>query len=182
MKSRRKAREAAVQALYQNDTLGDWSENALSLFFACFLSSETPVSDVSPKLEKDEIQNITEFQVKSSESENRQFSLALIRGVSRNLEVIDREISGASLHWSMARMARVDRNILRLATFELLYLPEVPVNVTINEAVELAKLFGSDDSRLFVNGVLDNIAKALEARGIKKTGHDIQHKPKVAAA
>jgi N utilization substance protein B len=73
-------------------------------------------------------------------------------------------IEGASANWRLDRMARVDRNVLRLAVHELLHLPDVPVKVVINEAIELGKKYGSESSGAFVNGVLDGIAARLPPR------------------
>ena len=169
MKSRRKAREAALQALYQCDTLGEWNEEALSRFLAAFYP------DDAAGLSEELIEGGLGFdgKVKGGDKENREFALVLIRGVTAHVEEIDRLISGASTHWSIARMARVDRNLLRLAAFELQFLTEVPPNVAINEAIEIAKSYGSDESPNFINGVLDHIAKAVaEQRGLlKKTGN-----------
>lgn len=96
--------------------------------------------------------------------EQDRFANELVRGVGASLESIDDAIRGVSHHWRLERMARVDRNILRLATFELMSLPDVPQRVTLNEAVELAKRFGSDGSAGFVNGVLDGIAQNFKKR------------------
>jgi N utilization substance protein B len=67
-----------------------------------------------------------------------------------------------STHWKISRMALVDRNILRMAVFEFLYCTDIPASVTINEAIEIAKKFGTEESGAFVNGVLDHIAKELK--------------------
>jgi len=90
--------------------------------------------------------------------EGRDFADALVRGYGANQERIDDLIRNVSHHWRLERMSRVDRNILRLAACELLEMREVPRRVTLNEAVELAKRFGSEGSAGFVNGVLDRIA------------------------
>jgi N utilization substance protein B len=90
-----------------------------------------------------------------------EFAIDLVRGCAAALEEIDAKIREVSKHWRLERMARVDRNILRLATYELLKLPDVPRRVTLNEAVELAKRFGDENSPAFVNGVLDRIASDL---------------------
>jgi N utilization substance protein B len=87
----------------------------------------------------------------------------LIAGVAGNRELIDGLIRQYSTNWRLERMAIVDRNILRMATFELLNMPEIPRKVSINEAIEIAKKFGGDDSPSFINGILDRIA--LEIRG-----------------
>ena len=88
----------------------------------------------------------------------REFSAALVERTRARLAQIDDAIQSASRNWRIERMSRVDRNILRLATCELREFPEVPVKVIINEAVELAKRFGTTDSAAFVNGILDRIA------------------------
>jgi len=90
-----------------------------------------------------------------------EFAIELVRGCAAALDEIDAKIREVSKHWRLERMARVDRNILRLATYELLKRPEVPRRVTLNEAVELAKRFGDENSPAFVNGVLDRIASDL---------------------
>ncbi len=91
------------------------------------------------------------------------FALSLVRHAREGLEVIDDTIRSVSKNWRLERMSRVDRNILRLATYELRASTEVPVKVVINEAVELAKQFGAEEAPAFVNGVLDRIA--TETRG-----------------
>lgn len=91
------------------------------------------------------------------------YALALVRGVESHQHAIDEHLSVTSENWSLARMPIVDRSILRLATFEMMYVEDVPTSVSINEAVELAKDFGGDDeSPRFVNGVLGRIAKRLD--------------------
>jgi len=94
--------------------------------------------------------------------EGEDFANQLVQGYADNAELIDRTIRNVSQHWRLERMARVDRNILRLGTYELMYLGDVPRRVTLNEAVELAKRFGSEGSAGFVNGVLDRIATDLQ--------------------
>lgn len=97
----------------------------------------------------------------AGEPEGREYADDLVRGVYGELEQIDTIISRASQNWRVERMSRVDRNVLRLGAFELLRRPEVPRAVIIDEAVELAKRFGTEDSSSFVNGVLDRIANNL---------------------
>jgi N utilization substance protein B len=130
MSSRRKAREAALQMLYQIDLSGQDAEQAIELYRQHL--GQAAVAD--------------------------DFAIELVRGCTAALPEIDAKIREVSKHWRLERMARVDRNILRLATFELLQMPEVPSKVTLNEAVELAKRFGDEASPAFVNGVLDRIA------------------------
>lgn len=87
------------------------------------------------------------------------FCRELATGVENTMDEIDGVIGEISEHWSVTRMPLVDRNILRIATYELLNLSDVPPSVAINEAVELAKVYGGDDSSKFVNGVLGRIAE-----------------------
>ena len=92
-----------------------------------------------------------------------EYALALVRGVESHRCAIDNHLASTSENWSLARMPIVDRSILRLATFEMMYVDDVPTSVSINEAVELAKDFGGEDeSHRFVNGILGRIAKMLE--------------------
>jgi len=87
------------------------------------------------------------------------FAEELVAGVEEHREDLDAAIRASSHHWRLERMGRVDRSILRLAAFELLHGSETPARVVLNEAVELAKRYGAEDSRAFVNGVLDNLAR-----------------------
>ena len=89
----------------------------------------------------------------------------LVAKIRSEKPAIDQAIQGASKNWRLERMARVDRNLLRLAAFELLFLPKIPPKVVINEAVEMAKRYGSEDSGPFINGILDQIQKGAGARG-----------------
>lgn len=93
------------------------------------------------------------------DGEPSDYSKSLALGTELNREKIDSEIEATSQHWSLMRMPFVDRNILRLAVYEILFEPEVPCSVAINEAVEMAKAYGTDDSPKFVNGVLGRIAE-----------------------
>jgi N utilization substance protein B len=136
MGTRRKAREAALQVMYELDVSGTPAEQALETFF---------------KLYDDE----------ESDAETREFTERLVRGCAAQLEAIDTKIRDVSRHWRIERMARVDRNVMRLAVYELMAMDDVPRRVTLNEAVELAKRFGDENSASFVNGVLDRIASEL---------------------
>jgi transcription antitermination protein NusB len=97
-----------------------------------------------------------------------EFAGRLVTQTRERLPEIDDAIQSASRNWRLDRMSRVDRNILRLATCELRHSPDVPVKVVINEAVELAKRFGTADSPAFVNGILDRIAHQLRRPGTSK--------------
>ena len=131
---RTKARERALQALYQIDVAATGIDEALARFWKSF----EPV-----------------------EKEVREMAEALVRGVAEHRRGIDAAIEGSSTNWRLDRMARVDRNILRLAVYELQRRPEVPLKVAINEAIELGKKYGSESSGAFINGVLDRIAGEL---------------------
>ena len=100
------------------------------------------------------------FQVPPS---TREFSSYLVQGVLSHMDELDRVIAASSEHWRVGRMAKVDLNIIRVGAFELLHCPETPKNVSINEAIELAKSFAGEESGIFVNGVLDQVASVTEA-------------------
>ena len=92
------------------------------------------------------------------------YALSLIKGVEEKMDDIDARLEESSDNWAVSRMPVVDRSILRIAVYEMVYVDDVPVSVAINEAVELAKAFGGEDeSPRFVNGVLGRIARRLEA-------------------
>jgi transcription antitermination factor NusB len=95
--------------------------------------------------------------------DTRDFVMALVMGVSSHREQIDTVIRTWSTHWSLDRIGTVERNLLRLAIFELLFMPDIPPNVTINEAIEIAKSYGGDEAWVFVNGVLDRIKQEVVA-------------------
>ncbi|MCO6431298.1 MAG: transcription antitermination factor NusB [Deltaproteobacteria bacterium] len=145
---RRKAREAALQALYQCDALGEWSLACIDLYFQQFQS---------------------EGALEGESQEHTGFARMIIDGVISNFDFIDSQISAASKHWSLPRMCRVDRNLLRLAVYEIGFVPDIPVSVTINEAIEIAKRYCGDDAPMFVNGVLDNIATTFASDPLLKS-------------
>ncbi len=125
---RRRARILALQALFQIDVGGQSTEEA-----------------------------IQDVLAQGEESGVRAFVQDVVRGVREDLEALDRLIEGRAQNWTIERMARVDRNILRLGAFELLHRQEVPAAVVLNEAIELAKEYGDEGSGSFVNGLLDSI-------------------------
>jgi len=96
----------------------------------------------------------------------KEFTLTLVKGVMSNLSEIDKVISDYTNNWSLERITNIDRNILRIAIYEILYLENIPKSVSINEAVELAKKYGTKNSFSFVNGVLGKIDK--DAKIMKK--------------
>jgi len=96
-----------------------------------------------------------------ADPEGKVYADAIVRGVADNLDGIDKKVTAASQNWRLERMSRVDRNLLRLGTWELMFRSDVPRAVILDEAVELAKSFGTDESSGFVNGVLDRIAENI---------------------
>ena len=130
MGARTRGREAALQILFAEDLAGGSLERAERLHWAHLAASV----------------------------EGKDFAHAVVEGYGEHAEEIDTVIRKVSEHWRLERMPLVDRNILRLATYEILYMPDVPRRVTLNEAVELAKRYGGENSAGFVNGVLDRIA------------------------
>ena len=130
MRKRTQAREYALQLLYEYDIIKDLPEN-LTFFWS---RQEEPVDE-----------------------EVKGFAEELVRGTVKYLKDIDKKVSGYATNWNLNRMAVVDRNVLRLGSFELLYLKDVPAKVSINEAVDLAKKYSGEDSGKFVNGILDRI-------------------------
>lgn len=135
--ARRRARGYALQVLYSMDATDDTGvDAALSRFWDAFEQQEQDSSAV-------------------------EFAEKLVRSTVAQLHEVDELVQKVSKNWRLERMSRVDRNILRIATWELLAAPEVPVRVVINEAVELAKRFGAEESPAFVNGILDRVAQPI---------------------
>ncbi len=97
----------------------------------------------------------------------RDYSDWLVDGILSNKKKVDEMIESASIHWRLPRMNIVDRNILRMAVYELLYEKNVPQAVVINEAIEIAKKYSTDNAATFINGILDRIRKDLEKKKIK---------------
>jgi transcription antitermination protein NusB len=133
MGARSSGREAALQMLFALEAGGGSAERVIAAFWR-----ETP-----------------------GDPEGRDYADKVVRGVTSDLERVDEAIRKASTNWRIERMARVDRNVLRLGAWELQQSADVPRAVILDEAVELAKRFGSEESGAFVNGVLDRIASDL---------------------
>jgi N utilization substance protein B len=95
--------------------------------------------------------------------EDQRFAERIVHGVARDLEAIDAALAAVSHHWKVARMDKVDRNLLRLAAYEILRCPDIPRAASINEAIEIAKRFSGNESAAFINGILDRLAKENEA-------------------
>ena len=134
MTLRRQARELALQFLY---------------------GVEVNPGDLEEKL-------ASFWEINRAEREVEEFAASLIQGVFQHKEEIDRTISGHVLNWDIERIAPVDRNVLRLALYELAFRPDIPSVVTINEAVDIAKKYGTAESGKFVNGILDTVRAELD--------------------
>lgn len=132
---RRQAREATLQMLYLCDNCGFSEADALNDYFETL-----PLQDVS-----------------------QDFSKKLFKGIREKQPVLDEFIGKYAENWELDRMAVVDRNILRLATYEIVDTPETPISVIIDEAVEIAKKYSTSDSGKFVNGILDKLKTVRQA-------------------
>lgn len=134
--SRRLARETALQVLFQLDMNGEGSEveKVIHHWAEEFAVPETSIP----------------------------FAEELIMGTLEHQEEIDKKLGELSEGWGLKRMGNVDRNLLRLASYEILYRPDIPGRVTLNEAVEIAKLYGSEESAKFINGILDKIVASVQ--------------------
>jgi N utilization substance protein B len=140
MGTRRQARELAMQALFYMDMQNDASLQMLESFCENFLP---------PK------------KVQS-------FFMALVNGVLENRSEIDNLIERYSKNWKLNRMSGVDRNVMRIAVYELLCCEDIPPKVSINEAVDVGKKFGTEESGAFINGIMDSIRDALDKEGMLK--------------
>ncbi|MBW2038668.1 MAG: transcription antitermination factor NusB [Deltaproteobacteria bacterium] len=136
MGKRRRSREIALQILYQMEVNPLDTPEVLELFWRDFPTSE----------------------------EVKGFASRIVEGVHRHREEIDRLIERYSAHWRLERIGQVDKNILRMGIFELMYCGDIPTKVALNEAIDLGKKFGSEESGAFINGILDRINKT-ERRG-----------------
>lgn len=134
--SRRLARETALQVLYQVDVTGETEEIDKILHN---WASEFALTDKS-----------------------LEFAKRLVEGTIEKKKEIDEKIAVTAREWALDRMNTVDRNLMRLAIFEMMYDPDTPQKVTLNEAIEIAKRFGGDDSAKFINGILDKLMDASE--------------------
>jgi len=105
------------------------------------------------------------IQIPEINQKNKEFLSNLVKGTLENIDTIDGIIKNSLKSWTMKRIAKVDLTILRMAIYELLYSKEVPTSVVINEAVELGKTFGGDDSGSFINGVLGRVVREMNKSG-----------------
>lgn len=135
MGHRRRARECALQMLFQVDLTGGTSEDVFLQFW------------------KDQ----------EAGEQIRSFAERLVLGVVGNYQDLDAALAGSVENWRIERMAVVDRNVLRMGVYEILYEPETPPVVIIDEAIEVAKKFGSEESGSFINGILDDVRRRFEA-------------------
>jgi transcription antitermination protein NusB len=142
MSKRREGRETAIQLLFSRDFTPAGAEHEVDAFF--------DIHSAGPKI--------------------REHAVLLYHGVVANLEAIDRRLVGCLENFTLERLAGVDRNILRLAIFEMFHATEVPPIVAINEAIEISKRFGTPDSGRFVNGVLDRLKQDL-TRPLREAGN-----------
>jgi N utilization substance protein B len=143
MLERRKARHQALHILYQRE-----------------------ITEESPS------RILAEGTYNEEDGEPSEFCRHVLLGVEAHMARIDAVIEEISENWSLSRMPLVDRNILRLAVFEILYLEEVPDSVAINEAVEMAKVYGGEDSSKVVNGILGRLAEVSAAGGMAEEAVD----------
>lgn len=134
---RRKARELALKMLYQMEVNGDSANAALEKYVKVFPYQDDVVG----------------------------YARFLLNGVKKEQNKVDGFIEEASEHWKISRITYVDKNILRIAVFEMLYSPDIPPKVAIDEALEMGKKFGSEDSKDFINGVLDRILREYYDKG-----------------
>lgn len=133
---RRRGREAALQILYQMDSTLIPAPEAAGLFWDHLTPGDGGL-----------------------DADAQAFANEIVLGVGTEMARLDAAIALASENWRLERMPRVDRNLLRMATYELLFMTDIPRRVTLNEAIELAKRYGDAGSASFVNGVLDKIAQ-----------------------
>lgn len=145
MGSRRRARQFAVQALFQADFHGLGAGASLEHLWSGLMDAEGLDAEEAPP-----------------DSQEIEFATRLVQGALEKQSQIDTLIESCSTNWRLPRMPLVDRNILRLAAFELMACDDIPPHVSINEAIELSKHFGTADSRKFVNGIVDRMARQLD--------------------
>jgi transcription antitermination protein NusB len=145
LSKRRNARESALQILFQLEFEGETLEKIFERY----------------------------WESHKTDSKERDYCRYLVQGVEEHREELDRKIQAQSKNWKIGRMDLIDRNILRLAAFELVYETGLAPAIIINEAVEIAKKFGGEASSTFINGVLDSIKKRIQSRsGNKREDHE----------
>lgn len=156
MGTRRKGREGALQILYQLEAIAEEKREDLPR------GVKAPKSRVL-HTEKNAVSDAIAHFFENFDADERakSFTTDLVWGVVDHAAEIDETIRDASPKWRIERMGMVDRNVLRLATFECLHRDDVPLKVILDEAIEIARRFGTEDSASFVNGVLDSVGKRV---------------------
>jgi transcription antitermination factor NusB len=144
VKKRTRARELALQFLYQLDLCGQ---------------------EILPEAK-------AFFRAEEDDKSAREFAAQLVNGVAAHREELDQVIRSVAQNWDIGRMAVIDRNVLRMAAFELFHCPDVPPKVAINEAIELGKRFSTQNSGAFINGILDKIKSRAQAGVARATDED----------
>jgi len=158
MGTRREARERAVQFLFQHDLNPAANlDEALERFW----DSQRAVVLAGDRARPGRDQPAELPPPTAEETAVRLFAEPLIRGTLEHRDELDVHIQKHAKNWALHRMAAVDRNILRLAVYEMLHRPDIPPVVSINEAVDIAKKYSTDDSGKFVNGILDSLRKEI---------------------
>ena len=140
MGARRKARELALQMLFQADMSGNQPDMIINTF----------------------------EELQKSKPNTREFATKIFRGTVENMEKIDDMIQNQAENWRLSRMAAVDRNIIRMSVYEFLHESDTPKLVVIDEAIEIAKKYGTQKSSQFINGILDGILKRYNLAGAEE--------------
>lgn len=151
MRGRRKAREIALQVLYSLNFVSIDVQKALDLFWGNFAAPQAA----------------------------KEFAATLVQGTWEHKEELDKLIAGCSDNWSLKRMSKVDISILRMAVFEFLYCADIPPKVTLNEAIDLGKTFGSENSGSFINGILDALNLKLSKKNETTSLHRTTRRAKI---
>lgn len=153
MKKRTRARELALQFLYQLDLRGN-----------------------------DLLEEAAEYvRGEERDAETARFALRLVEGTHEHRRGLDGVIQSVAQNWNISRMAVIDRNVLRLATYELLHCKDVPPKVAINEAIELGKRYSTQNSGAFINGILDRIMNQVAAGGVAESAPSSDAEPPAAS-
>jgi N utilization substance protein B len=171
---RRKAREIALQVLYELDVLKIDTQEAVDLFWDHFTAAEEALEPFWDYFRKPKDAKKHVSKVFGAPQDARPFSTLLIEGTWRHRRQIDKLISSCSEHWSISRMSKVDRSILRMAVYELLYCDDIPPKVTLNEAIDLGKAYGSENSGSFINGILDALYVKLQDTPIESHSGEVE--------
>ena len=159
LRRRTRAREIAMQALFQFDLRGPEYSRELGSSVADVCRTEL---FAGKEVNEDGLPNTADRALNAAEREVVDFAARLVEGTLKNRDVIDAKLQAVTRNWDLRRMAIVDRNVLRMAVFELAHCADVPPKVAINEAIEIGKKFSTANSGGFVNGILDRIRIDLD--------------------